>query len=135
MNRSTFCETSMLVGLCFFSKFGYMIGIGFKILTPHPYKICPESPRPTPTHKHNYRGHERVYKFKEENMNRSTFCEIKYMNRLGFFSKAGYMIGAGFKILTRTSVQKLPPPPPPRVYSDEAHPDACATLETGAMSI
>ena len=41
-------------------------------------------------------------------MNRSTFCEIKYMNRLFFFSKAGYMIGVGFKILTHTPIPKLP---------------------------
>ena len=33
-------------------------------------------------------------------MNRSTFCEIKYMNRL-FFSKVGYMIRVGFKILAK----------------------------------
>ena len=33
-----------------------------------------------------------VYKFKEQFMNyrnRSTFCEIKYMNRLGFFQRSG----------------------------------------------
>ena len=30
-------------------------------------------------------------------MNRSTFCEIKYMNGLGlFFAKARYTIGVGF---------------------------------------
>ena len=34
-------------------------------------------------------------------MNRSIFCEIKYMNGL-FFSKVRYMIGVGFKILART---------------------------------
>ena len=45
-------------------------------------------------------------------MNRSTFYEIKYMNRLGVFSKAGYMIGAGFRILTRTPILKLPLVPP-----------------------
>ena len=50
-------------------------------------------------------------------MNRSTFCEIKYMNGLFYFSKARYMIGDGFKILARTPVPKLPqsyPHPPPR---------------------
>ena len=57
-----------------------------------------------------------VYKFKEQTMNRSTFCEIKYMNRL-FFPKAGYMIGIGFKVLTRTAIPTVPtlprvPPPP-----------------------
>ena len=46
-------------------------------------------------------------------MNGSTFCEIKYTNRLDFFSKAGYMIGVGFKILTRRPVPKLPPSPSP----------------------
>ena len=65
-------------------------------------------------------------------MNRSTFCEIKYMNRLFFFfSKDVYMIGVGFKILTRTPVPKLPElpptPPPPnrrgykRVYKFKEH--------------
>ena len=48
-----------------------------------------------------------VYKFKEQYMNRLTFCEIKYMNWL-FFSKAGNMIWVSFKILTRTPVPKLP---------------------------
>ena len=46
-------------------------------------------------------------------MNRSTFCAIKYMNRL-VYSKAGYMIGIGFKILTRKPVPKLPELPPPQ---------------------
>ena len=46
-------------------------------------------------------------------MNRSTLCEIKYMNGLFFFSMARYMIGVGFKILALTPVPKLPPPPPP----------------------
>ena len=33
------------------------------------------------------REYERIYKFKEQYMNRTTFCEIKYMNKLGFFFK------------------------------------------------
>ena len=49
-------------------------------------------------------------------MNKSTFCEIKYMNGL-FFSKARYTIEVGFKILARTPVPKFPPnyPPSPRL--------------------
>ena len=53
-----------------------------------------------------------VYKCKEQYMYRSTLCEIKYMNSLCFFSKAGYMIGVCFKILTLTPVLKLPRVPP-----------------------
>ena len=46
-------------------------------------------------------------------MNMSTFCEIKYMNGLGFL-KARYMIRVGgFKILARTPVPKLPQSYPP----------------------
>ena len=49
-------------------------------------------------------------------MKKSTFCEIKYMNGLFFFSKARYMIGVGFKILARTP--KLPPIyPPPEIFT------------------
>ena len=63
----------------------------------------------------DHRGYERIYKFKEQDMNRSTFCEIKYMNRLGFFSKARYMIGVGFKIRLAHRYQNYhesaPPPP------------------------
>ena len=64
-----------------------------------------------------HRAYERIDKFREQFMNRSTFCEIKYMNRLGFFSKAGHMIGVGFKIQTCTPIPKLPfvCPPPPQV--------------------
>ena len=89
-----------------------MIGVGFKILARTPVPKLPKLP--PPPHPDNHRGYKRVYKFKEHYMNRSTFCEIKYMNRL-FFSKAGYRIGVGFRILTRTRVPKLPrvPPPPP----------------------
>ena len=39
-------------------------------------------------------------------MNRSTFCEIKFMNV--FFSKGQVYDWGWFKILTRTSVPKLP---------------------------
>ena len=86
------------------------------------------------------------------------------MNRV-FFLKAGYIIGVGFKILTRTQVPNpiptIPPPPSLKLvtfclcklcaiiffatscpnyaqwmtryhlellYSDEAHPTACAML-------
>ena len=85
-----------------------------------------------------------------------------------FFLKAGYIIGVGFKILTRRPVPKSPPPPSLKLvtlclcklcaivlfatscpnyaqwmtryhlellYSDEAHPTACAMLDTGAMII
>ena len=56
-------------------------------------------------------------------MNRSTFCEIKYLNGL-FFSKTRYMIWVGFTVLARTPVQNYPrvTPTPPRV------PDLCITL-------
>ena len=68
-----------------------MIGVGFKILTHGPARKLPELPPPPPTHTHthNHRGYtcKRVYKFKEHNMNWSTFCETKYMNRLGFIFK------------------------------------------------
>ena len=61
-----------------------MVGVGFKILTCTPLPKLPQLPPPPP---HNHRGYtcKRVYKFKEHYMNRSTFCEIKYMDRLFFF--------------------------------------------------
>ena len=51
-------------------------------------------------------------------MNRSTFCEIRYMKKTGgggVSSKTGYMIGVSFKILICTPLPTLPraPPPPP----------------------
>ena len=58
-----------------------MIGVVFKILTRTPVPKLPE----LPSHTHNHRGYKWVYKFKEHYMNMSTFCEIKCMNRLGFF--------------------------------------------------
>ena len=58
-------------------------------------------------------------------MNMSTFCEIKYMNRLFFFSKAGFMIGVGFKILTPTPIPTLPQVPP---YPLLAYPLPSVTL-------
>ena len=111
MNRSPFCEIKYMNRLSFFSKAGYITWVDFKRRTPTP---VPKLPRvPPPPHTHNRRGYERVYKFKEQYMNRSTFCEIKYMNRLGcFFSKAVYMTGIGFKRLTRTPVPTLPRVPP-----------------------
>ena len=51
-------------------------------------------------------------------MNRSTFWMIKYMNG-SIFSKARYMNGVGFEILTRTPVPKLP-----LSYT----PEACRTI-------
>ena len=39
--------------------------------------------------------------------NRSTFCEIKYMNRLGFFKGLVYGWG-GFKILTPKPIPNYP---------------------------
>ena len=73
-----------MIGWDFFSKAGYMIGVGFKIRTPTP---VPKLPLSSP-HTHNYRGYEKVYKFAEQYMNRPTLCEIKYMNRLGFFQRS-----------------------------------------------
>ena len=60
-----------------------MIGVGFKILTRTSVPKLPE------LHPHNHRGYKRVYKLKEHYTNRSTFCEIKYMNRLFFFQRPG----------------------------------------------
>ena len=60
-----------------------MTGFGFKILTPTP---VPKLPRVPPQSQRI----ERVYKFKDQYMNRSTFCEIKYMNRLGLFKGCVY---------------------------------------------
>ena len=69
-----------------FSKAGYIIEVGFKILTLTPVPKLPRDP-------HIHRGNEKVYKFKEQCMNRSTFSEIKYMNRLGFFQRLGIWLG------------------------------------------
>ena len=70
-----------------------MIGVGFRILNRTPVPKLPELPPPPPPHTHtnthNHRGYKRVYKFKEHYMNRSTFCEIKYMVRLSFFQRSG----------------------------------------------
>ena len=65
-----------------------MTGDDFKILT---LTLVPKLPRAPPphTHTHNHKGYERVYKFKEQYMNKSTFCDIKYMNRLCFFQRPG----------------------------------------------
>ena len=63
-----------------------MIGFGFTILTRTPVPKLPKFPSP---HTHNHRGYKRVFKFKEHYMNRSTFCEIKYMNRLILFQRSG----------------------------------------------
>ena len=41
-------------------------------------------------------------------MNMSTFCEIKYMYGLVFFSNVRYMIGVGFKIVAHKPIPKLP---------------------------
>ena len=83
-----------------------MIGVDFKILTRTPIPKLHLVPP------HHHRGYERVYKFKEQHMNVSTFSEIKYMNRLFFFSKARYMIGVGYKILTSTPIPESPQVPP-----------------------
>ena len=87
MNRSTFCGIKYINRL-FFSKAGYMymVGVGFKILTGTPVPKLPELP---PPHKHRGYTLKRIYKFKEHYMNRSTFCEVKYMNRLFFFQRPG----------------------------------------------
>ena len=86
----------------FFSRDEYMIGVGFKILIPTP---VPKLPR-VPTH--NHRGYKRVYKFKDQYMNRSTLCEIKYISIGCGYLKAVYMIGVDSKVLTCTPVPKLP---------------------------
>ena len=65
-----------------------MIGVGFKILTRSPVPKLPRVPPPH-THTHSNKGYERVCKFKEQYMNMSTFCEIKYINSLGFFQRPG----------------------------------------------
>ena len=84
-----------------------MVGVGFKMLTHTPIPKLLKLPPPPPPHNHGGYTCKRVHKFKEHYMNRSTLCEIKYMNMLVFFSKAGYMIGVGFRI----------PPPPPHLLS------------------
>ena len=84
MNMSSFCEIKYINRLGVFKGWVYVIGVGFKILTRTPVSKLPELP-PPPYH----RGYKRVYKFKENYMNRSTFCEIKYMNRLFFFQRPG----------------------------------------------
>ena len=64
----------------------------------------------------NHRGYERVYQFKNQYMNMSTFCEIKYMNLIGCFFKSqvydwGWYQNTGSH--TRTKITPPPPPPPP----------------------
>ena len=107
MNRSTLCEIKYMNRLFFFK--GQVNDWGWFQNTDSHAHIKITRVVPPPPHTHNYRGYtcKRIYKFKEHYMNRSTFCEIKYMNRL-FFSKAGYMIGVGFRI---------PPPSPSHFLS------------------
>ena len=120
MNRSTFCEMKYMNRLFFLKAWVYDWGWFQNTDSDTRTKMprAPPPPPPPPTHTHNYRGYERVYKFKEQYMNRSTVCKIKYMKRLGFFSKARYMLGVGFKILTHSPVPTFPEspiPPSPRV--------------------
>ena len=104
-------------------------------------------------------------------MNRSTFSEIKYMNRLSVCFKGLVYDWGWFQNTdspTRTNVTPSPPPMSFKrftfslcklsaiiffatsctnnakwmmryhldiLYSNEAHPAACAMMETGAMSI
>ena len=60
----------------------------------------------------NHRGYKRVYKFKEQYMDRSTFCEIKYMNRL-FFQRSGIWLGLVSEYWLAHLYQSYPQPPPP----------------------
>ena len=89
---------------------GIWLGLVSKYWLPHPYQNYPESP----PHTHNYRGYERAYKFKEQYMNRLTVCEIKYMNRLGFFQSLVYDWGwfQSTDSHTHTNITRPPPPPP-----------------------
>ena len=86
MNRSTFCEIKYMNRLSFFSKGGAYDWGWFQNTDSHTHTKITPSLSPPP---HNYRGYERVYKFKEQYMNRSTFCEIKYMDRMDFFQRPG----------------------------------------------
>ena len=92
----------------------------------------------------NYRGYERVYKFKEQYMNRSTFCEIKYLNRLFFFKGRVYDWGWFQNTDSHTRKKIIPrsphtPPPSLKLFNfclcklcaiiffvNEAQPTACA---------
>ena len=85
-------------------------------------------------------------------MNRSTLCEIKYMNRLFFFYQrpASAIYDKGWfqntDSRTRTKILFFAPSRPnyaqwmtryhlELLYSVEAHPAACAMFETEAMFI
>ena len=83
MNKLTFCEIKYVNRLFFFKGRVYDWG-WFQNTDSHTRTKIPQSSPP-----HDHRGYERVYKFKEQYMNKLTFCEIKYVNRLFFFSKAG----------------------------------------------
>ena len=71
----------------------------------------------------NHRWYERVYTFKEQYMKYE--FSVKSSIWIGcFFSKAGYMIRIGFKILTCTPEPKLspvPPSPPPTLKYKTSH--------------
>ena len=60
----------------------------------------------------NQRWYERVYYFKGQYMNWSTFCEIKYMNRHFFILNIMYMIGLISKYWLTHPYQKYPDSPP-----------------------
>ena len=82
MHMSTFCEMKYMNRLGFFK--GQIFDRGLcQNTNSHTRTKITLSP-PPPTHTHNNRGYERVYKFKEQYMNVLTFCEINYMNKLGF---------------------------------------------------
>ena len=104
MNMSTFCEIKYM-NMLFFKKTGYMIGVGFKILTCTPYQNYHEIPTPLPEFK------------------TFQFCLCKLCTIVFFaISCPNYA-----QWMTRYHLELL--------YSDEGHPTACAMLETGAMSI
>ena len=67
----------------------------------------------------NHRGNERVYKFKEQYMNRSTFCEIKYMKRLFFFSKNRVYDSCWFQNTDSHTRIKITPAPPSHTITED----------------
>ena len=90
-----------------------MIWVGFKILTRTPVPKIPELSPPTITE--DIKGY-----ISSKNSIWIGQCSVKSSIRIGWvFSKAGYMIGLGFKILTRTPVPKIPELPlPPTITED-----------------
>ena len=83
MNRSTFCEIKYMNRLDFIKGQVYDWGWFQNTDSYTRTKITPIT-----LHKHTITEDMKgVYKFKEQYLNRSTFCEIKYLKSLGFNSK------------------------------------------------